>query len=67
MWGMLAVLALITIILSSFILPRNLMRLVTLAGLWIVSFEILELVVALFIINTATFSKPDPDLEDNSS
>ena len=66
MWGMFAVLALITIILSNFIVPRNLPRFVVLVVLWLVSFEILEIIVAVMIINMAQFSRPDQSVRQNN-
>lgn len=62
MWGMFGVLALITIILSNFIVSRNLPRFVVLVVVWLASFEILEIIVALMIINIAQFSRPDQDI-----
>ncbi len=59
MWGMLAVLGLVTVILGNFILPRNLTRFVLLAVLWLVVFEVLQIIVALILINLSLFSKPE--------
>ena len=59
MWGMIAVIALVTIILANFIVPRNFTRVALLAVLWLVVFEALEIIVALLIINRNQFSKPE--------
>jgi hypothetical protein len=59
MWATIAVLALISVVIFSFMLPRNLPRLVLLSVLWLVCFEILEIIVGLMIINWGQFSQPE--------
>ena len=58
MWATIAVLALISFVLFRFVVPHNLPRLVLLSALWLVCFYLLEIVVALLIVNWAQFSKP---------
>ena len=59
MWAEWAVVLLITFVLISFVTPRDWSRIVLLAVVWILSFEILEIIVALMIINWGHFSKPE--------
>jgi len=59
MWGVLAVLAVISVILFQFIIPRDMWRLLILFVIWVVSFYVVEIVTGLVIVNVATFSKPD--------
>ena len=59
MWAELGVLAVVTIILISLIVPRNVPRIIVLAVLWVVFFEMIELIGALMIINKGRFSKPE--------
>jgi len=67
MWAGIAVLALISVVLFSLIVPQNLLRLALLSALWLVCFEILEIIVALMIVNWGQFSKPEQaDSSDDS-
>jgi len=67
MWATIAVLALISFGLFRFIVPQNPTRLVLLAALWIVCFYLLEIIVALMIVNWGQFSKPEQaDSSDES-
>ena len=59
MWGMLAVLGVISVVLFNFIIARDMTRLLILFAVWLVLFEVLEIIVALMIVNWAHFSKPD--------
>jgi hypothetical protein len=59
MWAAIAVLALLSVVLFSFIVRQNLLRLVLLCALWLVCFEILEITVALMIVNWGRFSTPE--------
>jgi hypothetical protein len=66
-WAMLVVLALISFVLFRFIVARDFMRLVLLTALWLALFEILEIVVALMIVNWGQFSKlPQSESSDGS-
>ena len=58
MWAEIAALALISFVLFRFIVRQNLPRLVLLSALWVVCFYLLEIIVALLIVNWAQFSKP---------
>jgi hypothetical protein len=59
MWAMIVALTLVTVVLANFIVPRDWARFVLLAVVWLVVLEILEIIVALIIINLDQFSKPD--------
>ena len=59
MWATIAVLALISVVIFSFMVPQNLTRFVVLSALWFVCFQILEIIVALMIVNWGQFSKPE--------
>jgi len=65
MWAMLAVLAVISVILFNFIVPQDMTRLLVVGVLWLVLFEVLEIIFALMIVNWADFSKPVQSAGDN--
>ena len=58
-WGFLAALGIITLILFQFITPRDWLRFVLLLSLWVISFEALEIIISLIIVNRAEFSRAD--------
>ena len=59
--GVLAGLTLITVVLANFIVPRDSLRLLVLAALWLVLFEVLQIIVSLIIVNRNDFAKPDDE------
>ena len=61
MWGAIAVLAVISVILFQFIIPRDFRRLLILFVLWVVSFYVVEIITGLVIVNVAQFYKPEED------
>ena len=65
MWAELAVLAMFSVILASFIIARDFSRLLILFALWLVFFIILEIIFALIIVNMAQFSKPAERVVNN--
>jgi len=58
-WAEFVGLAVITLVLIKFVVAHNWWRLLILAVLWIVLVVILDLVVALLMVNLAQISKPD--------
>ena len=61
MYGAIAVVAVISLILFQFIIARDMWRLLILGVLWLVSFEIVAIITGLVIVNVAQFYKPEPD------
>ena len=59
MWAAIAVLALISVVLFRFIIPQDLTGLALLSALWLVCFEIVEIIAALMIVNWGQVSKPE--------
>jgi hypothetical protein len=59
MWAEGAVFILITFVLISFVLPDKWLRLLLLGVLWFGSFAMLEIIVALMIVNWGQFSRPE--------
>jgi hypothetical protein len=59
MGAMLAGIIVISFVLTRFVVARNWSRLLVLAALWFVLVFILDIVVALLMINLAQISKPD--------
>jgi hypothetical protein len=67
MWAAAAVVILITFVVMSFALPQNGRRLLLLGAVWVGSFEMIEIITALMIINWGQFCKPeDADNGDES-
>ena len=64
MWGAIAAVAFISVILFQFIIARDMRRLLILAVLWLVSFYIIEVISGLLIVNVARFSKPESDADE---
>lgn len=67
MWGALAALAVISIILFNFIIARDIRRLLILVVLWLVLFQVVEIIVGLIIVNFAHFSRPDRSVAEDES
>ena len=65
MWAAFAVVAAFSAILFNFIVARDFTRLFVLCALWLVFFEILEIIMGLIIVNVAQFSKPDESVSDD--
>lgn len=59
LWAAVAAVAVISYILSRFIIPRDYWRLLILAALWLVSFYVVEIIISLVIVNVARFYKPE--------
>ena len=64
LWGALAAVGVISFILLQFIIARDMWRLLILAVLWLVSFQIVAIITALVILNVARFYKPEPDEDE---
>ena len=64
LWSVFAALAVITFILSRFIIARDYWRLLIVAVLWLVAFEIVEIIAGLVIVNVARFYKPESDADE---
>jgi uncharacterized membrane protein (UPF0182 family) len=68
MWGAIAAVAVISVILFNFIIARDMRRLLILCALWLVLFYIVEIITGLVIVNVAQFSKPGQSAgEDNAA
>jgi hypothetical protein len=67
LWGALAAIAVISFILLQFIIARDWWRLLILAVLWFVSFQIVAIITGLVIVNIARFYKPAPDEDERGS
>lgn len=63
LYGALAVVAVISVILFQFIIARNMGRLLILFVLWVVSFYIVAFITGLVIVNVARFYKPESDAD----
>jgi hypothetical protein len=64
MWAAISAVALISVVLFQFIIARDMRRLLILAVLWLVSFYIVEIIIALVIVNVAQFYKPESDTDE---
>lgn len=67
LWGAFAAVAAITYILLQFIIARDWWRLLILAVLCLVSFQIVAVITGLVIVNVARFYKPEPDADERGS
>lgn len=65
MYAQLAGITAISLVLIKFVTARNWSRLLVLAVLWIVFVVILDIVIALLIVNLAQLSTPEEGEEDN--
>jgi len=63
MYGAIAAVAVISVILFQFLIARDMRRLLILAVLWIISFSIVEIITGLVIVNVARFYKPESDAD----
>lgn len=64
LYGALAVVAVISVILFQLIIARNMGRLLILFVLWVVSFYIVAFITGLVIVNVARFYKPESDADE---
>ncbi|HEU4833732.1 MAG TPA: hypothetical protein VFS90_04925 [Pyrinomonadaceae bacterium] len=64
MYAQLAGITAISLVLIKFVTARNWSRLLVLGVLWIVLVVILDIIIALLMVNLARISKPDEN-EDN--
>ncbi|HJT29284.1 MAG TPA: hypothetical protein VJ784_17865 [Pyrinomonadaceae bacterium] len=67
LWGALAAVAGISFMLLQFIIARDMWRLLIIAVLWLVSFQIIAIITGLVIVNVARFYKPEPDENERES
>lgn len=67
MWAALSVVAIISIILYSFIVARDLWRLLVLFAIWLVCFEIVAIIFGLIIVNVAQFSRPAESVAEDDA
>lgn len=65
MYAQLAGITAISLVLIKFVTARNWSRLLVLAVLWIVLVIILDIIIALLMVNLAQISKPDENEDDN--
>ena len=63
MYGALAAVAVISLILLQFLIPRDFRRLLILFVLWLVSVQIVGIITGLVIVNVARFYKPESDAD----
>jgi len=61
MWAAFVGLVAITVVLSKFIIAHNWSRLLVLAILWLILAFILDIVIAVMMVNLAQISKPDDE------
>lgn len=65
LWGAVAAIAVISVILFQFIIARDMRRLLILFVLWVVSFYVVEIITGLLIVNVAQFYKPEESDSDD--
>ena len=63
LWGAIATIAVISVILFQFIIARDFRRLLILFVLWLVSFYVVEIIIGLVIVNVARFYKPESNAD----
>ena len=60
-WAALAAVAVVSVVLFKFIVARDLSRLLVLSAVWLVLFEMIEIIIGVIIVNVARFSRPEVD------